>query len=219
MSLHEDECDQAISAGHQHLRGKVKQGETHLGSNVQTGFCWVVGSSVGARLAPHYSLPITNLCCWTHKNLVTQNPASLGYVQFGADWVVQLQHTFRSGQCCLCLWRVASSATVSSAGWSPDSRRFANATCGSSQMCIALTKVCLLCWTFSFDTGSEIRATHAVQGGQWTCLEGDVLLFSIGAGASLQQARLPLPVGKWLPQEHAQHTLHQCTRTSCTLRC
>ena len=85
MSLHEDECDQAISAGHQHLRGKVKQGETHLGSNVQTGFCWVVGSSIGARLAPHYSLQTTNYSVghtqfWQHKTQQALDMYSLALI-------------------------------------------------------------------------------------------------------------------------------------------
>ena len=98
----------------------------HLGSNVQAGFWWVVGSSIGARLAPHNSLRTTRGGVNETK---TQRLGKVSNAEVGAGQVVQLQHTCSAGQCCLCLWRVASSATVSSAGWSPDSRRLANVTC------------------------------------------------------------------------------------------
>lgn len=118
---------------------EVNQGEVHLGSNVQAGFCWVVGSSIGARLAPYNSLQ--RMCRFVGN---TKIPAPLKMYRSALIRVVQLQHTCSAGQCCLCLWRVASSATVSSAGWSPDSRRLANVTCVRFHMCFCGSdEVCL----------------------------------------------------------------------------
>lgn len=115
------------------------------------------------------------------------------------------QRTCSAGQCFLCLWRVASSATVSSAGWSPESRRLAKATCGATHMFY------MSCG--GLPLGSEVFgwSGQPLKMSKRTRLEGDVLLLSVGSGTSLQQARLPLPVGQRLPQKDAQHTLQRHT--------